>query len=200
MSMVAPGKLTFWWDTWRDILMRHLTRHFDETFWWDIMMRHYNETLQWDIWIDIVIRHFDETFLWDTLMRHFDETFEDIWWDILMRNLMRYFDKTFWWDFLMRHLIKHFYHTFWGYILIRHLVRHSDETFLGDILIIHLDCNIFMGHLMRHLMKFLAALRSFRSLAVRRLVRRSVGHSCEKVTFRVLKGNKAKAISAKLLV
>ena len=34
-------------------------------------------------------------------------------WMILMRNLMRHFDKTFWWDSLMRHLMIHFDETFW---------------------------------------------------------------------------------------
>ena len=82
-------------------------RHFDETFWWDILMRHFGEKF----WGDTLIRHFDETFWRDILMRHYDETF---WLDILIRH----FDKTFWWDILMVQLMKHFDDKFWWDILM----------------------------------------------------------------------------------
>ena len=80
---------TFWWDI--------LIRHFDKTFWWDILMRRLNETFNYTFWWEILLRYFDETFWWQILMRHNDKTF---WWDILMRH----FDETFWWDILIRHM------------------------------------------------------------------------------------------------
>ena len=58
-------------------------RHFDATFWWNILKRHFDETF-WNV----LTRHFDDTFIQDILMIHLDETF---WWDILIR----YFDETF---------------------------------------------------------------------------------------------------------
>ena len=76
---------TFWWD----ILMRHLMRrlirllmrHFDETFWCHILMRHLLRHLKETCWLDILMKGFDGTFWCDILMKHFDDKF---WWDILL--------------------------------------------------------------------------------------------------------------------
>ena len=90
-------------------------RHFDEEFWWNILMRHFDETF----WRDILTTHIYETFWWHILMTHLDETF---WWHILMKH----FAETHWWDILIRH----FDGTFWWDILI----WNCDNKFWSDIL------------------------------------------------------------------
>ena len=140
---------TFWWDIlketlWWDILMRH----FDEAFWWGILTRHFDETF----WRDILTRHFDEIFWRDILTRHFDETF---WRDIFMKHF------AFWWDILMRH----FDETFWWNILIillmRHLMRHFDEKFWWLIFMIHFDGWKLDLNMSRLVIQLLKGLRSW---------------------------------------
>ena len=43
-------------------------RHFDESFWWDILMRHLMRYYYETFWIYILIRHFDDMLWWDILM------------------------------------------------------------------------------------------------------------------------------------
>ena len=64
LKMIRLSKL--WWMM-NDILRRH----FDEKFWWFILIRHFVEIFWWYI----LMRRFDKTFWWAILMRHFNNTF-----------------------------------------------------------------------------------------------------------------------------
>ena len=112
--------VTFWWE----ILMRQ----FDESYWWDILKNNFDEKFKWDV----LMRRFNETFLWDVLMRYFDETFG---WDIYMRPFgevfMRHFDQTFWWELILYILIIYLHETF--------SYQHFDDTFCRDTSMRHID-------------------------------------------------------------
>ena len=73
--------------------------HFEETFWWNILMRHFDETFWWHMLMSHLMKHFDQTFWGDILMTHFDKnhingllrvviTCNDFWWPLMTSDMV----------------------------------------------------------------------------------------------------------------